>query len=102
VVIIDHGRVVAEGTQSQLYARLPAAQTLLIEIEGEPDDAALAGLPVTRRGQVIEAALADLGRDAPALLAALAARGVKVRTLNSARATLEDVFLQLTGRALRD
>jgi ABC-2 type transport system ATP-binding protein len=103
IVVIDHGRVVASGTQAQLYARLPAAQVLQIEIDGEPDDAALQGLPqVTRVGQRLDVGMADIGRDAGPLLAALAERGVKVRGVASARATLEDVFLQLTGRALRD
>ena len=103
ITIIDHGRVVAEGTQAQLFARLPAAQTLQVEIDGEPDDMRLAGLPgVQRRGQRLDVSVADIGRDTGPLLAALAERGVAVRGLASARATLEDVFLQLTGRALRD
>jgi len=103
ITIVDHGRVVAEGTQAQLFARLPAAQTLHVEIAGEPDDAALAGLPgVQRVGQRLDISVGDIGRDAGPMLAALAQRGIAVRGLASARATLEDVFLQLTGRALRD
>jgi ABC-2 type transport system ATP-binding protein len=110
LVIIDHGRVVASGTQAQLFALLPAAQTLHIEIDGEPADIdwpaalqGLAGFPDVRRvGQRLDVCVADIGRDAGAVLAALAQRGVRVRGLASARATLEDVFLQLTGRALRD
>jgi len=103
IVIVDHGRVVAQGTQAQLFARLPAAQTLHVEIDGEPDAAALAGLPgVQRAGQRLDIRVDDLGRDAAPVLAALAQRGVKVRGIASARATLEDVFLQLTGRQLRD
>ncbi|HEY0954945.1 MAG TPA: ABC transporter ATP-binding protein [Roseateles sp.] len=102
ITIIDHGRVVASGTQAQLFALLPAAQQLHIEMGGEPDDALLAGLPVKRVGQRLEARVADIGRDAGSLLAALAQRGIPVRGIASARATLEDVFLQLTGRALRD
>jgi ABC-2 type transport system ATP-binding protein len=103
LVIVDHGRVVAAGTQAQLFATLPAAQVLQIEIDGEPDDAALAGLPgVTRAGQRLQATLNDVAADTGPLLAALAQRGVRVRGLSSARATLEDVFLHLTGRALRD
>lgn len=103
IVIVDHGRVVASGTQAELFAQLPAAQTLQVEIDGEPDDAALAGLPgVTRTGQRLDVQLPDLGRDAGPLLAALAQRGIRVRALSSSRATLEDVFLHLTGRALRD
>jgi ABC-2 type transport system ATP-binding protein len=103
IVIIDHGRVVASGTQAQLFALLPAAQTLQIEIDGEPDEAALQGLPGAKRvGQRLEVGVADIARDTSAVLAALAIRGVKVRGLATARATLEDVFLQLTGRQLRD
>lgn len=106
IVVIDHGRVVASGTQAQLFAMLPAAQALHVEIDGEPDDALLQGLPgfpgIRRVGQRLDVAVADVGRDTGPLLAALAARGIPVRGLASARATLEDVFLQLTGRALRD
>ena len=103
IVIVDHGRVVASGTQAQLFAMLPASQVLQLEIDGEPDDAALAGLPGLRRvGQRLEATVGDIGRDTGPLLAALTARGIAVRGLASSRATLEDVFLQLTGRALRD
>jgi len=103
IVVIDHGRVVASGTQAQLYALLPAAQQLHVEIDGEPDDAALQGLAgVTRAGQRLDVSVADIARDTGPLLAALAERGIRVRGLASARATLEDVFLQLTGRALRD
>jgi ABC-2 type transport system ATP-binding protein len=102
IVIIDHGRVVASGTQAELFARLPASQVLQIELDGEPDDAKLAGLPgLHRMGQRLEVAMADVGREAGPLLAALAERGVGVRALSSARATLEDVFLALTGRQLR-
>jgi len=103
IVIVDHGRVVASGTQAQLFALLPAAQTLQVELDGEPDDAVLQGLPgVKRTGQRLEVSVADIARDTGAVLAALAERGIKVRGLATARATLEDVFLQLTGRALRD
>lgn len=103
IVIVDHGRVVASGTQAQLFALLPAAQVLQVELDGEPDHATLAGLPgVKRTGQRLEVSVADIARDTGALLAALAERGVKVRGLATARATLEDVFLNLTGRQLRD
>lgn len=106
LVIIDHGRVVASGTQAQLFALLPASQILQVEIEGEPDDAALqglAGFPDVRRvGQRLDVSLGDIARDTGPMLTALAQRGVKVRGLASARATLEDVFLSLTGRQLRD
>jgi ABC-2 type transport system ATP-binding protein len=73
VVIIDHGRVVAEGTLPELYRRLPAVQKVELEVDGQPDLPALRALP-----------------------------GVRSVTLTEQRANLEDVFLALTGRQLRD
>ena len=106
VVIMDHGKVVASDTLAGLYRRLPAVETLDLEIDGTVDLAALAGeTPVTKPtqdGTRLHAGVADLGCAAPALLAWLAARGHAVHRISSGRADLEDVFLALTGRQLRD
>jgi len=72
IVIMDHGRVIASGDRAALRRLVPAPGARRLEIEGDLDDE---------------------------LLALLAARGVTVRGTG---ATLEDVFLHLTGRALRD
>lgn len=106
IVIVDHGRVVAEGTLAELVRRLPSAHKLLLDLDGTPDDAALAAVPGVR-GVAHEAgrcivALDDLGGTGAAVLQALAAQGVAVRHVASGRANLEDVFLALTGRQLRD
>ncbi len=106
IVIIDHGSVVASGTLAELYRTLPAAQTLQLDIDGTPDPAVLDGVPnlkaITLAPGRIVLGLDDLARDTPAVLQALAARGVAVRHIASGRANLEDVFLALTGRQLRD
>ena len=106
IVIIDHGRVVASGTLAELYRRLPAAQTLQLDIEGLLPASTFDGLPGIKLLQLeagrVSVGLDDLVRDTPAVMQALAARGVSVRHLNSGRANLEDVFLALTGRQLRD
>ncbi len=106
VVIVDHGRVVAADTLAGLYARLPAALTLEIRLSGTVDTAALAReamvSQVAQRGETLHLGLSDLTLGAPAVLAWLAGRGHSVRQLGSARAGLEDVFLNLTGRDLRN
>ncbi len=106
IVIIDHGVVVAAGTLAELYRTLPAAQTLQIDIDGAVDADVFAGVPNLKAVRLdpgrITLGLDDLAHDAPAVLQALAARGVVVRHLGSGRANLEDVFLALTGRQLRD
>ena len=76
VVIVDHGRVVAVDTVRGLYARLPAARRVTVEL----------------REPLSEAVLAQL-RALPAVGSAEVAGG---------RGDLETVFLALTGRSLRD
>ena len=106
IVIIDHGRVVASDTLAGLYKRLPAVETLELEVDGAVDLAALgAATGVTRAmqdGARLHVGVSDLGQAAPILLAWLAAHGHGVRRISSGRADLEDVFLSLTGRQLRD
>ena len=88
---------------------LPAAQTLDIDIEGALDAAALhsvRGMPGVTQVKFgagrLTVGLDDLAQTAAAVLHALAASGATVRHLNSGRANLEDVFLALTWRQLRD
>ena len=106
IVIIDHGSVVASGTLAELLRVLPAAQTLVIDIEGTPDLAALQRIEGVKRVQLeagtLMIGLDDLTRSASAVLQAVSTSGVAVRHLSSGRANLEDVFLALTGRQLRD
>lgn len=109
VVIIDHGRVVAEGTQAALKARLPAAQRLNLAFEAAVPgavQAAVAALPGVR--ELVAGAAGwqlgvdDLGATPARVLQRLAQDGIAVRHLDSGRVSLEDVFLALTGRQLRD
>ena len=106
VVIIDHGRVVAQGTLPELYRTLPMAQKLTLDIDGEPEPAWLRALPgvhtVTQTNGRWTLGLDDLAQGTVAVLQALGAAGLAVRHIDSDRANLEDVFLALTGRQLRD
>ena len=109
IVVIDHGKVVASGTLDELLRTLPAAQTLVVDIDGPIHAAeldALQGLAGVRQVQLEAGRLTlgvdDLGAATPAVLRALTTAGVAVRHINSGRVNLEDVFLALTGRQLRD
>jgi len=106
VVIMDHGRVVASDTLGGLYKRLPAVETLELEVEGAVDLVALAAATrVTRpaqEGTRLQVGVAELGRSTAQILTWLAAHGHGVHRISSGRADLEDVFLSLTGRQLRD
>jgi len=106
VVIIDYGKVVAADTLQGLYRLLPAVESLEIELAGSVDIEALTCVPGVKSAEQTNGKLAvgieNLSRDAPAVLAWLAARAHAVHRVASGHATLENVFLALTGRQLRD
>jgi ABC-2 type transport system ATP-binding protein len=109
IVIVDHGGVLANDTLAGLLASAPVANKLALKYDQPPDVAALAeisNLPgvnqVDLAGTELSVSAADLGTAAPRVLERLAARGFSCQELTSRRANLEDVFLALTGRTLRD
>jgi len=110
VAIMDHGKVIALGTPRDLIASLGAQQVVefaLADGAGRaptPDElAALPGVQAVRPGSDRTAlTVAALHRAVPALLALLERRGAELSMLATHNATLEDVFVSLTGRQLRD
>jgi ABC-2 type transport system ATP-binding protein len=109
VVIIDHGKVLADDTLAALLASAPAANKLTLQYDRPPDAAALEELTrlpgltrVDLAGTQLSVSATDLGTAAPRVLERLAARGFSCQELTSRRANLEDVFLALTGHTLRD
>jgi ABC-2 type transport system ATP-binding protein len=108
VAIIDHGRVIAEGTPRELIASLGAEHVLEFAVaDGATLDAsALAGVagvgPVGRHDGTWRVQVSELHQAMPALLGELRRQGAQLSELRTHSATLEDVFVSLTGRQLRD
>ena len=108
IVIIDHGKVLADETPDALYRRLPAQAALRAELAAAPGAALLAGAQaqpgvtgVSADGNALDIGLADAAH-APAVLAWLAQQGVPLLHFATAKTSLENIFLNLTGRSLRD
>ncbi len=106
VVIIDHGVVVASGTQAELFRLVPATGQLDVEIEGSLSDHALGQIEGVSTfeadGDTLKFGIANMTQTAPRVLAAIVASGLEIRHVSSGRVTLETVFLSLTGHQLRD
>jgi ABC-2 type transport system ATP-binding protein len=108
IVIIDHGRVLVDESPAALYARLPARAALHVALAA-PLTGELAGAlaqwpgvaGVQHDGTALDVRLQD-GMQAVAVLDWLRDRGQVPVHFATARARLEDVFLDLTGRSLRD
>lgn len=103
VCIMDHGRVIARGSPRDLTAGL--GQDTFIEFEvPELPPAALASLPgeVHRDGTTLTLKTADFVAALEGLLSWSRSQGVELRNMIVRQPNLEDVFLSLTGRRLRE
>jgi ABC-2 type transport system ATP-binding protein len=110
IAIIDHGQIVAEGTSSELK-RTIAGDVILLGLESEDgllEKAAslLSPEPYVRSVESDDDGLrlyVDRGEEAlPQILRLLDGAGITIRTLALHRPSLDDVFLQQTGRSLRE
>jgi ABC-2 type transport system ATP-binding protein len=110
VAVVDHGKVIAEGSPRQLIESLGAEHVVEFGLVGGQVDGlaveVLKSLPGVQGARVVddgyELSVAQLHRAVPALLAALAERKLELAKLTTHSATLEDVFVHLTGRQLRE
>ena len=100
VAIIDRGRILAEGAP----AALGAEHVIELETDAELPPELLAGLPeveaVHREGTTVRLTVRAVHRVVPPLLARLAEGRIEARRLATHHATLEDLFIALTGRTL--
>jgi ABC-2 type transport system ATP-binding protein len=106
IAIMDHGRILQLGTPHELIASLQQPSRAEIEFkDGAPDVTEFAsclGLPVQARAHHWAIGLSDPKTDLQRMLGCVAALNLPMQQLHVRRATLEDVFLQHTGRNLRE
>ena len=106
LAIMDHGHILEMGTVNELISKRFKERTVRLDATDGLTDEELAALPavVSLKRDDVDILLytADVAATIGALLALCDARGVEPGDLGVRRPTLEDVFLDLTGRALRD
>ena len=110
VGIIDHGELIALGTQAELNRQVGENDTLILHIDESQNGQALAAAARQIRG-VLKADITDhtvavIAPEAEDILAPVITKanelGIKIRSVDIKEPDLEAVFLSLTGRALRD
>jgi len=108
LAIMDHGKVIARGTPGVLVASIGADHLVELSTTGasDVDLAALRRVAGVRDARAengsIRIQATELHRSVPALLEELRRQGIPLTELSTHSATLEDVFVSLTGRHLRD
>ncbi|WP_307797400.1 ATP-binding cassette domain-containing protein [Actinomadura barringtoniae] len=111
ILIIDHGEIVAEGSPDELKRRV-SGDVVTLELAGtgagaaDRVRAALSEHPAVREavvaGDTVRLTVHNGDRELMGLVRALDAAGAELSSLHLARPTLDDVFLTVTGRSLRD
>lgn len=115
LAIIDHGQIIAEGTPAELIERLGGQHVVEFAINGSSHDSSIDGAQkedLWRALPGVESVHADGGLvcltvrqphvTIPALLDEVSRQGAKLLHLTTRQASLEDVFVRLTGRHLRE
>jgi ABC-2 type transport system ATP-binding protein len=110
VAIMDHGKIIALGSPRELVASIGVEHVVEFSADGAAqrslDLAALRAIEGVREVRadngVVRMQVTALHHAVPALLAELVRRDVRLTELRTHSATLEDVFVTLTGRHLRD
>ena len=110
VGIIDHGELIAIGTQAELNRQVGEKDTLVLHIDehqnGEALAAAVRKLPGVLNADITDHTVAVMAPQAEEIMAPVSTTanelGIKIRSVDIQEPNLEAVFLSLTGRALRD
>jgi ABC-2 type transport system ATP-binding protein len=109
LAIVDHGEIIAEGAPAELIARLGGHHVVEFSVSGNSDGAAselwpaLPGVESVRNEDgLVSLNVREPHRTIPALLDAVDNRGSQLLHLTTRQASLEDVFVRLTGRHLRE
>jgi ABC-2 type transport system ATP-binding protein len=110
VGIIDHGKLIAIGTQAELTKQVGEMETLILHVDESEDPERLAAAIRTvqgvKRADVTDHTVTVIVPEAEEALAPAVSRanelGIKIRSIDMREPNLEAVFLHLTGRALRD
>jgi ABC-2 type transport system ATP-binding protein len=106
IAVVDHGKLIALGTPGELIASLHASNviefTTTPRMSREVLERVLPNAVVRERADSWSVAVNSLADSVPLVLSEIEKSGAKLDTLSTHRSTLEDVFVSLTGRELRD
>ena len=102
-VIIDHGKVIAAGTLTELVDQTVGRHRMVTLTVDAPLSSLPAGVDVSADDpRTLRAKVSNVARELPALLSAVSAQGREVEDVDVRGPSLQAVFIHLTGRELRE
>lgn len=102
IVIIDHGRTIADGTLDELVAKtIGRGRTVTLTLD-RPPNGLLGHDGIAVEGRMVRRLVNDVAAELPALLSRVGAAGIVVQDVKIDAPSLQAVFIHLTGRELRE
>jgi ABC-2 type transport system ATP-binding protein len=106
VAVVDKGKIIALGSPAELIESLGGTEVVEIKCDAPLDESRLRGIPgvhtAKANGDAVSLTVEQLHKTLPLLLGHIQQCGRTLTGLSTHHATLEDVFVHLTGRHLRD
>ena len=103
IVIIDHGKAIADGTLDQLVAStIGRSRKVTLSLDRPINESLAAGGQIDDGGRSVTYTVNDVAAELPGLLSRIAGAGVRVEDVHVQAPTLHSVFIHLTGRELRE
>lgn len=102
IVIIDHGQVIANGTRSELIENtIGSKRQMTVTVDQVPDQP-VPGFTIHDQSKRLETVVADVAKEMPSLLRHVEEQGLRVEDIEIKTPSLQNVFINLTGRELRE
>lgn len=102
IVIIDHGKVIAQGTRSELIENTIGSKRQMTVTVDKPPSEPLDGFKIDNKSRQLETVVVDVTQEMPPLLQQVEESGLKVEDIEIRAPSLQNVFISLTGRELRE
>lgn len=104
IAVMDHGRIIANDTHAGLQKLLPEQNRVTFSLTRTPHQLPLldGAISQTLDGNKLVVEIHQLTTDLPKIIASLGATGLDYDSIESRQSSLEEIFLSLTGKALRD
>ena len=104
IVIMDKGKILAEGTVDELLSKNKSAEIIEFTLEDESADEKISGdlgnHQILRNGNGWQITVDDIADYLPGFLDGMKEKGLKIKTLECRKMTLDDLFITMTGRRL--
>lgn len=102
IVIIDHGKVIAQGTRSELIESTVGSKRQMTVSVNRPPEKPLAGFEIQSRSRKLETVIENVATEMPELIRSVEQSGLKIEDIEIRSPSLQNVFISLTGRELRE